>query len=377
MSVSVALIVKNEESTLSRCLDSLQGAVDEIIVTDTGSEDATKEVARRYTDKIFDFTWCRDFAAARQFAFDRATGDWVVWVDADDVVLQAENIKLLVAGAPAEVVGFDWRYVCERDQWGNSLCETWRTRCVRNWGNFRWVGRIHEDLVPKEPCTIVRSPEVIIEHHFEVHKVTVNAHRNLDILEEECAVGGDSPPRVLFYLARQYAGVGDVNKALDVFQQYLLVADWDENQCVALTHMAKLYRDQKCYDKAINADLKAVKICPHWPNAYFGLAKTYYYLRDWLKVIHWTEVGKALEIPATNAIVNPMDYRYNWIIYYVNALLNVGRAQEALAWTRLAIEMRPDDPRHQLNLMRLSSVHTEGREVSQPPTYNSSVNHSR
>ena len=74
MTVSIALIVKNEEKTLDRCLASLAGAVDEIVVVDTGSTDATRAVASRYTDRIFDFAWCDDFSAARQFAFER--GDW-------------------------------------------------------------------------------------------------------------------------------------------------------------------------------------------------------------------------------------------------------------------------------------------------------------
>src|SRR5687768_4760658 len=102
-SVSVALIVKNEERVLGRCLKSLRGAVDEIVVVDTGSEDGTKRIAQRYTDKIYDFDWREDFAAARQFAFDRATSDWVAWVDADDVVLEADRIKPLLAATPPEV----------------------------------------------------------------------------------------------------------------------------------------------------------------------------------------------------------------------------------------------------------------------------------
>src|ERR1700754_1180412 len=126
MTVSVALIVKNEEATLGRCLASLEGAVDEIVVVDTGSEDATKAIAQKYTDKLFDFAWRKDFAAARQFAFDRAEGEWVAWVDADDIILRADKIKPLLARAPAEVSGFYWRYISSRDAWGNSQCEFWR-----------------------------------------------------------------------------------------------------------------------------------------------------------------------------------------------------------------------------------------------------------
>ena len=115
VTVSVAMIVKTEERTLARCLDSIRGAVDEIVIVDTGSVDATVEIARRYTDRIFEFPWIDDFAAARQFAFDQATGDWVAWLDADDVVLHADRIRPLADTAPADVAGFYWRYVLGRD----------------------------------------------------------------------------------------------------------------------------------------------------------------------------------------------------------------------------------------------------------------------
>ena len=66
------MIVKNEEKLLARCLDSVAGLMDEIIIVDTGSSDKTKEIAARYTDKIYDFEWIDDFSAARNFAFSKA-----------------------------------------------------------------------------------------------------------------------------------------------------------------------------------------------------------------------------------------------------------------------------------------------------------------
>ena len=83
-SVSLCMIVKNEEAVIGRCLESVQGMVDEIIIVDTGSEDRTKEIVERYTDKIYDFSWRDDFAAARNYSFSLASGDFILWLDADD-----------------------------------------------------------------------------------------------------------------------------------------------------------------------------------------------------------------------------------------------------------------------------------------------------
>ena len=85
ISISLCMIVKNEAEILARCLDSLAGLMDEIIIVDTGSTDDTKEIARQYTDLVYDFSWCDDFAAARNFSFSKATKEYIYAPDADEV----------------------------------------------------------------------------------------------------------------------------------------------------------------------------------------------------------------------------------------------------------------------------------------------------
>jgi glycosyltransferase involved in cell wall biosynthesis len=92
--LSVCLIVRDEAKVLARCLSGVAGVCDEIIVVDTGSLDDTKRVAAEFTDKIYDFTWQDDFAAARNFAFSKASGDALMYLDADDVVLPEEAEKI-------------------------------------------------------------------------------------------------------------------------------------------------------------------------------------------------------------------------------------------------------------------------------------------
>ncbi|HEX6625822.1 MAG TPA: glycosyltransferase, partial [Pyrinomonadaceae bacterium] len=243
MTVSVAMIVRDEERSLARCLDSFAREVDELVVVDTGSRDRTREIARRYTDRVFDFRWCDDFSAARQFAFDRATSDWVAWVDADDVVSNAAAIRPMTAAAPREVGGFQWRYVSDRDEWGNALCEFWRERCVRNDGTFRWEGRIHEVLVSSEPRQLPRSEEVTIEHRRDPSRGPQKLRRNLRILERERReAGAQAGPRLFFYLANEYASAGRYEKALACYRKYLRVATWDDERYVAEVRVANLNR---------------------------------------------------------------------------------------------------------------------------------------
>jgi hypothetical protein len=81
--LSLTMIVKNEAATLGRCLSSVRDLVDEIVVVDTGSCDNTKDIARQHGARIFDFPWCDNFTAARNEAIRQATGQWLLWLDAD------------------------------------------------------------------------------------------------------------------------------------------------------------------------------------------------------------------------------------------------------------------------------------------------------
>jgi glycosyltransferase involved in cell wall biosynthesis len=89
------MIVKNEEKTLARVLGSVGNIADEIIIADTGSTDFTKKIARKFTKKIYDFAWVDNFALARNFAFSKATKDFVMWLDADDIITEKDRDAIL------------------------------------------------------------------------------------------------------------------------------------------------------------------------------------------------------------------------------------------------------------------------------------------
>jgi len=100
--LTISLIVRNEEHSLGRCLDSVQGLADEIVVVDTGSTDGTREVAAGRGARVFDFPWCDDFAAARNETLRHATGRWVLWLDADEYFDEANRWRGLQL-SPVEI----------------------------------------------------------------------------------------------------------------------------------------------------------------------------------------------------------------------------------------------------------------------------------
>lgn len=95
ITINLCMIVKNEADVLERCLSSVKNIVDEINIIDTGSTDQTKEIAAPYTDRIFDFEWIDDFSEARNFSFKQVTKNYILWLDADDILLEKDQIKLI------------------------------------------------------------------------------------------------------------------------------------------------------------------------------------------------------------------------------------------------------------------------------------------
>jgi glycosyltransferase involved in cell wall biosynthesis len=350
VTVSAALIVKNEARTLGRCLESIRGAVDDIVVVDTGSRDETADIARAHGARVFEFAWRDDFAAARQFAFDRATSDWVFWLDADDEVTGADRIRSLVTSAAGDVSCFYWRYILGRDARGVPTHASWRERCVRNDGSYRWVGRVHEVLVGPRPGAGAKTEDVFVEHH-PIEERAPRSRRNLEILEAEVAAAEDRvDPRQLFYLGREYIDAGDVRRGIDTLARYVALGTWADERYLAQVQIADLHRAAGRYPEALDAYWAAIKILPRWPDAYFGIAATYYFLQEWASVAHWTEIARTLPVPDSMLFLNLRAYESGWIIYYTNALYRLGRHDEALLWTQRALVYDPDNVWHRQNV---------------------------
>ena len=134
---SLCMIVKNEESVLGRILEPMREIADEIILVDTGSSDRTKEIAGKYTEKIFDYPWQQDFAAARNFACSRASCQYWMWLDADDMITPDNQKKLLrlkqTMQPSADVIMM--KYLTGFDESGRASLCYYRERLLKNDGS--------------------------------------------------------------------------------------------------------------------------------------------------------------------------------------------------------------------------------------------------
>ena len=180
ITISLCMIVKNEEAVLARCLDSIADLMDEIIIVDTGSTDHTKEIAAKYTSDIYDFTWSGNFADARNYSFSKATCQYIYCADADEV-LDAENrakFHLLKKGLLPEI-DIVQMYYCNQLSYNTiyNYDKEYRPKLYKRLRTFTWFNPIHE-TVSLEP--------VIYDSDIEIqHKPTgLHASRDLKAFEK-------------------------------------------------------------------------------------------------------------------------------------------------------------------------------------------------
>ena len=221
MKISACYIVKNEAAVLARSLDSVQAHVDEIIVVDTGSSDRTKEIAAACNARIFSFPWQQDFSAARNFALDKAAGDWIVFLDADEYFTPetSGNLRAVIHGQEnAAVDGLLLQEANIEEQTGECLLEFFSLRIFRNQLQLRYSGRVHEQLRLIQGGavrTVAVSPAQlrILHTGYSANLSRGKAQRNLQLLLRELEQGRD-PAELYMYLAETYDGLDDREQAV-------------------------------------------------------------------------------------------------------------------------------------------------------------------
>ena len=218
ITISLCMIVKNEEKILARCLDSVAMLADEIIIVDTGSTDATKEIAGRYTEHVYDFQWIDDFSAARNFAFTKASLEYIYSADADEV-LSAENrekFRLLKETLLPEIEIVQMKYANQL-QFGTvyNFDEEYRPKLFKRKRDFVWEAPIHETV---RLTPVIYDSDIVITHLPEES----HAKRDLENFHRHCIDGYRLSKRLHGLYARELMLTGDEEdfaQAADTFLQ--------------------------------------------------------------------------------------------------------------------------------------------------------------
>ena len=199
ISLTLCMIVKNEEAVLERILQSVSGIVDKILIADTGSSDRTKEIAEQYASWVFDFPWCDDFSAARNFLVEKVCTDYWMWLDADDVLDEKnlEKLKALKASLDKKVDVVMMEYATGFDTDRKVTFSYYRERILKTSGNFRWSGRVHEAVAPRGN---IFYSDIQIQHRKCIQG---DLDRNLRIYEKMLTEEKKLEPRHQLYYGRE------------------------------------------------------------------------------------------------------------------------------------------------------------------------------
>ncbi|AEG60644.1 glycosyltransferase [Desulforamulus ruminis] len=265
--VSLCMIVRNEEENIGRCLESVAGLVDEIIVVDTGSTDETPRIAREMGARVYSFTWKDHFGEARNVSLTYATGDWILFLDADEELARESRDRLVQYTAEEQVEGYFIKIInyIGKEGWVET-CPDLVFRLFRNRPEYRFRGAIHEQMVDvileKNPQAAYRIANDIKIFHYGYLDRQIDEkdkkNRNLRIIQRELeqqpendllryhygvelfrferydeaaavfieVANGIDPqtiffPKLLRYITMAYASSGQPAKALEVIRQAL------------------------------------------------------------------------------------------------------------------------------------------------------------
>jgi len=357
ITVSLCMIVKNEEDVLTRCLSSVKDIVDEIIIVDTGSKDRTKEIAAGFTDRIYDFEWIDDFAAARNFAFSKAKMDYSMWLDADDIMLQEDQdaFRELKLTLSSDTDAVKMRYHVGFDQAGNPTYSFYRERLVRTKKEFRWVGAIHE--------TIAVSGKIIYSEIAVCHKklIVKDAMRNLRIYEKQIANGSKLCPRDQFYYARELTYHDRDLEAVPILENLLNKNEaWIENQLEACRLLGQCYHrmqneHMRVYSLVRSFDLDAprAEIC-------CDLGDSFFERQQYETAIFWYETALSRQRKdQSGGFVSPDCYGFYPHIQLCVCFSRMGDQKQANFHNEKAGEFKPESAAVQSNRKYFQSLEQE------------------
>ena len=238
ITISLCMIVKNEEPVLARCLDSVASMMDEIIIVDTGSTDRTKEIAAQYTSRIYDFTWCDDFSAARNYAFSLATMDYIYCPDADeylDLENQRRFLRLKGALLP-EIEIVQMNYITPPDFNTVQNCKKEpRPKLFKRLRTFSWVGPVHETILT-DPVIYDSDIDILHRPH------AMHAKRDFAMFEKAFRENRVLSEKITRMYARELYKCGDEEdflRAADYFSLHYEAHADAESACI-LAHAARI-----------------------------------------------------------------------------------------------------------------------------------------
>lgn len=349
--LSLCMIVKNEEKELPLCVNSVKPVLDEIIIVDTGSADNTKEVARQLGARVFDFPWVDDFSAARNHSILRATGDYILWLDADDRVDEGEVEKIRLLKRI-----FPWKknkaYYLTVNSQSPADGEThfYQLRIFPNVAGARFEGRVHEQVFYRLKDLGIESvqTDIMIRHTGYRDEATIRqkSERNLKIIQNE--LEGDPQNLVLHYnAARTLSGIGRLAEAIEHTEKILGNERIQEKErqffLEASILTGKYYADLGRYDRAEAIFQDLARQFPENGLVHFGLGESLYKLKNYAGAIEALQQSLRFPIEINMFPVNLGKLKYYQLHILGECYRETGQEESAREMLSRSLNLHRDD----------------------------------
>lgn len=226
MEISACIITKNEEHTIKTCIESFNQIVSEIILVDTGSTDRTVEIAKSLGVTVYSYKWDNDFSNPRNYALDQATGDWIIFLDADEYFYKksAMNIPKILKNIPSDINGLVTKRINIDTTDGKVKNTDYMLRIFRKNSQIRYSGNIHENVFNNGAllnAIATNSNELVIYHTgYSTDIIKSKFERNLELLLNNVEID-QTNNMTLFYLADCYMGVGQYELAIEYVKKFI------------------------------------------------------------------------------------------------------------------------------------------------------------
>jgi glycosyltransferase involved in cell wall biosynthesis len=353
ITISLCMIVRNEENSLVRCLSGVEGIADEIIIVDTGSTDRTKEIAQSFGATIYDFEWIDDFSAARNFSFSKATKNYILWLDADDLITEKDQelFKQLKSTLAPHYQTVTMSYNLSFDAKGNVTSSLRRNRLVRRDMNFQWIGPVHEYLAVWGPSF---ASDVCITHH----KDKQYTDRNLRIYRKRLEQGEEFSPRDLYYYANELRDHGIHAEACEYYEKFLAGGQgWIEDNFQACLKLAECYTALGDKDKEFQALTRTLFFDKPRADFCYRLGLYFFGKEQYHQSIYWLEV--ATNLPEDNGSMGMKKSGVStWMPHLQLALCydRLGQQQKGSYHNEVALHYNPSHPSMNYNRTYFKNV---------------------
>ena len=280
--ISVCIITKNEENNIERCLKSIKSIADEIIVVDTGSTDKTIEISQKFTDKIYRFEWQDDFSAARNYALEQASGEFILSIDADEYLDNPNSLINAIKQAKSDTGGWLVNVISDyKNQYGQSeRIVTSLLRLFRNHPKIKFKGTIHEQVIDSIlglNLKIENTDIVFIHTGYNLNKELQDQkhYRNLNLLIKAL----ENDPKNLYlmnHIAKTYFALGKKDKATDYFLEVINKStEVGVFTIEAYNYLSQIYFENQQYDLSIDYAKKSLAYVPKQQLPLFIIADNY------------------------------------------------------------------------------------------------------